>query len=149
MPQSLSKILVHLIFSTKDREPSITEAVRPRLHAYMAGILVNLKSPSLQVGGAADHVHSLVLLGRTISQAELVEQLKKSSSKWMKAEGGVPRFAWQGGYGAFSVSESHADAVIRYIQAQPEHHRTMTFQEEFRKFLERYKLAYEESYVWG
>jgi putative transposase len=148
MPQSLSKVLVHLIFSTKNREPNIAEAVRPRLHAYLVGILDNLKSPSLQTGGVADHVHSLFALSRTISQADLVEELKKGSSKWMKVEGGVPTFTWQAGYGAFSIGESQADTVIRYIQNQAEHHRQVTFQEEFRKFLERYKVAYDEKYVW-
>jgi len=92
MPQSLSKVLVHLIFSTKHRELLIGLEIRPRLHAYLVGILDNLKSPSLRTGGVADHVHILFLLGRTISQAELVEQTKKSPSKWMKAEGGVPEF---------------------------------------------------------
>ena len=148
MPQSLSKVLVHLIFSTKHREPLIGPEIRPRLHAYLVGILDNLKSPSLQTGGVADHVHILFALGRTMSQADLVEEVKKSSSKWMKAEGGVPTFSWQAGYGAFSIGESQADAVIRYIQKQEEHHRKLTFQEELRKFLERYKVAYDERYVW-
>ena len=148
MPQSLSKVLVHLIFSTKHREPLIGPEIRPRLHAYMVGILDNLKSPSLQTGGVADHVHILCLLSRTISQAELVEEVKKSSSKWMKAEGGVPGFSWQAGYGAFSIGESQADTVIKYIQNQEEHHRKVTFQDEFLNFLERYKVAYDERYVW-
>jgi REP element-mobilizing transposase RayT len=148
MPQSLSKVLVHLIFSTKNREPLIVPETRPRLHAYFVGILDNLKSPSLQTGGVADHVHILFALCRTISQAELVMELKKSSSKWMKADGGVPCFSWQAGYGVFSVSESQADAVITYIQHQEDHHRRITFQDEFRKFLERYKVAYDERYVW-
>ncbi len=148
MPQSLSKVLVHLIFSTKHREPLIGAEIRPRLHAYLVGILHNLKSPSLQTGGVVDHVHVLCALGRTISQAELVEELKKRSSKWMKAEGKVPGFTWQAGYGAFSIGESQADTVIRYIQNQPEHHRKVTFQEEFRKFLARYRVAYDEQYVW-
>ena len=147
MPQSLSKVLVHLIFSTKHREPLIGSQIRPRLHAYLVGILDNLKSPSLQAGGVADHVHILFALARTISQADLVEEVKKGSSKWMKTEG-VPTFSWQAGYGAFSVGESQADTVIRYIQNQEHHHRKMTFQEEFRKFLERYKIAYDERYVW-
>ena len=147
MPQSLSKVLVHLIFSTKHREPLIGLQIRPRLHAYLVGILDNLKSPSLQAGGVADHVHILFALARTISQADLVEEVKKGSSKWMKTEG-VPTFSWQAGYGAFSVGESQADTVIRYIQNQEHHHRKMTFQEEFRKFLERYKIAYDERYVW-
>jgi len=148
MPQSLSKILVHLIFSTKHREPLIHPELRPRLYANIVGILDNLKSPSLQTGGVADHVHTLFALGRTISPAEVVEQVKKSSSKWMKADGGVPGFSWQAGYGAFSIGESQADDVIRYIQNQEEHHRKVTFQDEFRKFLERYKVAHDERYVW-
>ena len=121
--------------------------IRPRLHAYLAGILDKLKSPSLQTGGVADHVHILFALGRTMSQADVVEEVKKSSSKWMKAEGCVPAFSWQAGYGAFSIGESQADMVIHYIQNQEEHHRTVKFQEEFRKFLERYKIPYDECYV--
>ena len=93
-------------------------------------------------------MHSLCALSRTISQADLLEELKKSSSKWMKAEGGAAGFSWQAGYGAFSIGESQADTVIRYIQNQEEHHRRITFQDEFRKFLERYKVAYDERYVW-
>jgi REP element-mobilizing transposase RayT len=148
MPQSLSKVLVHLVFSTKHREPLIGPEARPRLHAYLVGILDNLKSPSLQTGGVGDHVHILCALSRTISQADLVEEVKKSSSKWMKAEGGVPGFTWQAGYGAFSIGESQADTVIRYIQNQEEHHRKVTYQEECRRFLERYKVTYDERYVW-
>lgn len=148
MPQSLSRVLVHLIFSTKHREPLIGPGIRPRLHAYIVGTLDNLKSPSLQTGGVADHVHSLLLLRRTISQADLIEEVKKSSSKWMKAEGGVSGFSWQAGYGAFSIGESQADTVIHYIQNQEEHHRKVTFQDEFRQFLEKYKVAYDERYVW-
>jgi REP element-mobilizing transposase RayT len=148
MPQSLSKVLVHLIFSTKHREPLIGPEIGSRLHGYMVGILDNLTSPSLQTSGVADHVHILFALGRTISQAELVEEVKKSSSKWMKTDAGVPGFSWQAGYGAFSIGESQADAVIRYIQNQEEHHRKVTFQDEFRQFLERYKIAYDKRYVW-
>ena len=103
MPQSLSRILVHLIFSTKHREPLIAPIIRPRLRACLVGILNNLKSPSLQTGGVSDHVHVLCALSRTISPADLLEEVKKSSSKWMKADGGVPGFSWQAGYGAFSV----------------------------------------------
>ncbi len=147
MPQSLSKVLVHLIFSTKHRQPLISEVIRPRLHAYMVGVLDNLKSPSIQTGGTSDHVHSLCILSRTISQADLIEELKKSSSKWMKAEG-VLAFSWQAGYGVFSIGESQTGALIRYIQNQEEHHRKVTFQEELRKFLDRYKVAYDERYLW-
>jgi putative transposase len=148
MPQSLSKVLVHLIFSTKHREPIIEEAIRSRLYAYVVGILDNLKSPSLQTGGARDHVHILFALGRTVSQAEVVEEVKKGSSKWMKADGGVPGFSWQAGYGAFSVGESQVETVIAYIQNQEQHHKNLTFQEEFRRFLDRYRVVYDERYVW-
>ena len=148
MPQSLAKVLVHLIFSTKHRQALIDQAVRPRLHAYIVGILDNLKSPSLQTGGVADHLHSLFILSRTISQAEVVEEVKKSSSKWMKAEGNVPEFAWQAGYGTFSIGESQVDTVIHYIQNQEQHHQKISFQDEFRRFLERYRIAYDERYVW-
>jgi putative transposase len=147
MPQSLSKVLVHLIFSTKHREPSIGEVIRPRLHAYLVGSLDNLKSPSIQTGGTSDHVHSLCTLSRTLSLADLVEELKKGSSKWRKAQG-VPTFSWQAGYGAFSIGESQAEALIGYIQNQEEHHRKVSFQEESRKFLERYRVAFDERYVW-
>lgn len=148
MPQSLSRVLVHLIFSTKNREPMIGTDIRPRLHGYIVGILEHLKSPSIQTGSVADHVHILFALGRTTTQAEIVEEVKKSSSKWMKADGGVPEFSWQAGYGAFSVSESQVETVIRYIQNQEEHHRKVTFQDEYRKFLERHQVPYGERYVW-
>jgi len=105
MPQSLSKLLVHLIFSTKNRESLIREPVRPNLHAYLVGIHANLKCPSLQTGGTNDHVHILFILARTSAMSEVVEEVKKSSSKWMKTQG-VPAFAWQAGYGAFSIGES-------------------------------------------
>jgi REP element-mobilizing transposase RayT len=147
MPQSLSKILVHLIFSTKHREPTIPDALRPQLHAYLAGILNNLQCPSLQTGGTADHVHILFALARTVPVSEVVEEVKKSSSKWMKAQG-VQRFAWQAGYGAFSVSESQAATVVRYIQRQDDHHRRMSFQEEYRRFLQKYRVPFDERYVW-
>lgn len=149
MPQSLSRVLIHLVFSTKNREPIIAPGIRPRLHGYIVGILDQLKSPSIQTGGVADHVHILFALGRTTTQAEIVEEVKKNSSKWMKADGGVPGFSWQAGYGAFSIGESQVETAVRYIQNQEEHHRKVTFQEEYRKFLERYKISYDEKYVWA
>jgi REP element-mobilizing transposase RayT len=147
MPQSLAKILVHLIFSTKQREPTISELVRPHLHAYLVGILANLKCPSLQTGGTGDHVHILFALGRTVTVSDVVEEVKKGSSKWMKTQD-VPTFTWQAGYGAFSVGESQAETVVHYIQRQEQHHQRLSFQEEFRRFLERYRVAYDERYVW-
>lgn len=93
-------------------------------------------------------VYSLFALARTISQAEVVEEVKRGSSKWMKADGGVPGFTWQAGYSAFSIGESQVESVIAYIQNQEQHHQKLTFQEEFRRFLDRYRLAYDERYVW-
>ncbi|MES2982680.1 MAG: IS200/IS605 family transposase [Verrucomicrobiota bacterium] len=148
MPQSLSNILVHLVFSTKNREALISKDIRQRLHGYMVGILDHLKSPSIQTGGVEDHVHILFSLNRTTTIAEVVEEVKKGSSKWMKAEGGVKEFSWQSGYGAFSIGESQVETVVRYIQNQEEHHKKITFEQEYRKFLERYKVTYDEKYVW-
>jgi len=147
MPQSLAKVLVHLVFSTKNRERLVPRDFLPNLHAYLVGTLANLKSPSLQTGGTPDHVHTLFNLGRTVALSEVVEELKKSSSKWMKTQG-VPTFAWQAGYGAFSVSESQVAAVVRYIQNQEEHHRVVSFQEEVRRFLDEHRIAYDERYIW-
>ena len=148
MPQSLSNILVHLVFSTKNREPLIYTAIRSRLHAYIVGILDQLNAPSIRVGGVADHVHILFVLGRTNSIAEIVEEVKKSSSKWMKITGEVTEFSWQAGYGAFSIGESQVETLIQYIDNQEEHHRKISFQDEYRKFLQRYKISYDEKYVW-
>jgi putative transposase len=148
MPQSLAKILVHLIFSTKNRDPTISLHVRPELHAYVVGILDNLRCPALQVGGTADHIHTLFALGRTLTVAEVVEEAKTGSSKWMKRHAGVESFAWQAGYGAFSVGQSQASAVVRYIQQQEQHHRRISFQDELRQFFQRYDVLHDERYVW-
>jgi putative transposase len=149
MPQSLARILVHLIFSTKNRDPVLNPEVRAELHPYLADVLREDGCPSLQVGGVEDHVHLLLGLSRTRTVAQVVENVKTSSSKWMKIQGAAfSEFHWQAGYGAFSVSQSNADAVILYIRNQEEHHRKMTFQEEYRRFLKMYQVAYNEEYVW-
>jgi len=147
MPQSLASVLIHLIFSTKNREPTIPRELISKLHAYIAGILDNLQCPSLRTGGVADHIHTLFSLHRTAAIAEVVEEVKKGSSKWMKTQG-VPQFTWQAGYAAFSVSESQKAVVIRYIEQQEEHHKRHSFQEEVRTFLTRHGVAYDERYVW-
>jgi putative transposase len=147
MTQSLAKILVHVIFSTKNRDPLIPADARPELHAYIVGILANLRCPALQVGGTADHVHVLFSLGRTTTIADTLEETKKSSSKWMKRQG-VNGFSWQAGYGAFSIGQSQVSAVVRYIQQQEQHHRRLTFQDELRQFFKRYGVSYDERYVW-
>ncbi len=149
MPQSLSRILVHLIFSTKNRDPVLTPEIRAELHPYLAVALREDGCPALQIGGVEDHVHALFGLSRTRTVAQVVETVKTSSSKWLKTKGtAFARFHWQTGYGAFSVSQSNAGAVVRYIQNQAEHHQKVTFQEEYRRFLKRYQIAYDESYVW-
>jgi len=149
MPQSLSRVIIHIIFSTKDREASLDSEVRPRLHAYLATICRDLGGEAFRVGGVADHVHILTTLPRTASQADMVEAVKKTSSKWIK--GLAPkyrRFYWQRGYGAFSVSPSQLDAVIEYVEHQEEHHRLRSFQEEYREFLHKHGVEFDERYVW-
>lgn len=149
MPQSLSRVLVHLVFSTKHRERFLTPSIQKELHPYLAGTLDRIDCPSLQVGGVEDHVHLLFGLSRTRTVAEVVEKLKTSSSKWLKAkEARFAAFHWQSGYGAFSVSQSDAGKVVDYIRNQEEHHRKLTFQDEYRRLLERYRVSFDERYVW-
>ena len=149
MPQSLSRILIHLVFSTKNRERVLTSSVRTELHPYLAGTLDNIECPSLQVGGMEDHVHLFFGLSRTRTIADVVEMVKTSSSKWIKTKAAeFVEFHWQSGYSAFSVSQSDADTVVAYIRNQTQHHQKMTFQEEYRRLLERYQVAFDEKYVW-
>jgi REP element-mobilizing transposase RayT len=149
MPQSLARILVHLIFSTKDRAAVLAPAVRPELQAYFVGILANLDCPCLEVGCVADHAHLLFVLHRTLSAARAVEEVKKGSSKWLKTRAPAMRnFHWQNGYGAFSVSPSSEGRVRAYLLNQEAHHRKVTFQDEFREFLHRHGVPFDERYVW-
>ena len=148
MPQSLSEILLHIVFSTRDRVPLIPAELQPSLHAYLAGICRTAGCEGLRVGGVADHVHLAVRLSRTLAVATLIEDLKTTSSKWIKTQSGENGFSWQRGYGAFSIGYSQLPALLRYIDAQPEHHRTRTFQEEYRALLQRYAIAFDERYVW-
>jgi putative transposase len=149
MPQSLSRILVHLVFSTKNQAPVLNPEIRAELHPYLAVVLRDDECPPLQVGGVEDHVHLLFGLSRTRTVAQVVEAVKTSSSKWIKTKGSAfSEFHWQAGYGAFSVSQSHTEAVVRYIQNQCKHHEKVTFQEEFRELLRRYQIEYDERYVW-
>lgn len=149
MPQSLSSILIHLIFSTKNREPFITPILEKELHPYVVTIFRDLKSPSLAINGTSDHIHILCSLSRVIKIADLVEEVKTNSSKWIKTKGRVfENFHWQRGYGAFSIGQSQVTAVKRYIARQRLHHQRVTFQEEYRKFLKSYGIDYEERYAW-
>ena len=149
MPQSLAKIYVHLIFSTKNREPLLDREIQIELASYLGGALNNLDCQPIEIGGAKDHADVLCCLSKNLSVSKLIEEIKSGSSKWVKTKGShFAQFHWQNGYGAFSVSQSHLNAVIQYIRQQEEHHRKVTFQEEFREFLERYRVAYDERYVW-
>ena len=149
MPQSLSSILIHLIFSTKNREPFLSPEIEAELYPYIASIFKVMKSPALIIDGASDHVHTLFSLSRVVTIADLVEEVKTESSKWIKTKGREFRnFHWQSGYGAFSIAQSQIPTVKRYIGRQKEHHRRMTFQDEYRKFLKAYDVKYDERYVW-
>ena len=149
MPQSLAKIYIHLVFSTKNREPFLTDTVRDDLHAYMATSLNNLQCPVVLMNSIGDHIHILFRLSRTITISSAVEEVKKLSSKWLKTQSTtLQSFAWQNGYGAFSVSESNVPAVCEYIANQREHHRINTFQDEYRAMLKRHGIQYDERYVW-
>jgi REP element-mobilizing transposase RayT len=149
MSQSLAKILVHFVFSTKHREPLITDSVRDDLHAYIGGIVGNISGTLLGAGSVEDHIHLLISHPRTKSPAEVVEAVKKGSSIWIKDQGmRFQNFHWQSGYGAFSISPSHRPALEAYFAAQREHHRVVTFQDEFRRLLEKYEIPYDETYVW-
>ena len=149
MPQSLSKVVIHIIFSTKNREPWLDSAIRPRMHSYLATICRDLGGEALRVGGVGDHDHILTTLPRTLSQAALIEQIKKPSSKWIKAlETRYRGFFWQRGYGVFSVSQNQLEALLQYVQRQEEHHRTHTFQEEYRELLRRHNIEFDEQYMW-
>jgi REP element-mobilizing transposase RayT len=150
MPQSLARISIHLIFSTKDREPFLRDSsLRSEMHRILAGILKKSNCPPLLVNGVDNHVHLLFALGREQRLSDLVKELKRQSSVWLKTK--YPEreaFTWQSGYAAFSVSHSQEPVVQKYIANQEEHHRQTTFQEEIREFLQRHDVDFDERYVW-
>ncbi|HLN33155.1 MAG TPA: transposase [Gemmataceae bacterium] len=150
MSQSLTQNYLHIVFSTKNREPYLRDKrFQARVHAYLAGICEGLDSPCLQAGGVADHVHILCRLAKTIAVADLIRELKRDSTKWIKLEASdLAEFHWQGGYGAFSISPAHVDALIGYIRNQEKHHTRETFQEEFRRLCKKYGVDLDERYAW-
>ncbi|MFN3409242.1 MAG: IS200/IS605 family transposase [Limisphaerales bacterium] len=150
MPQSLAKILVHTVFSTKERRPFLRDpALREELHRYLGGILLHHDCHPLIIGGVEDHVHILSTLSRTETASELVKEVKRGSSLWLKTKGPDLRdFAWQNGYGMFSIGFSQVTVVRKYIADQEQHHRKVTFQDEFRELLQRYEIEFDERYVW-
>ena len=150
MPQSLSQIYLHLVFSTKGRRRYLQDqALRTELHNYLGGTCRNLECPSLCIGGVEDHVHILCRLSRTVTVAELVRELERESSKWLKAKSPeLSDFHWQDGYGAFSISPGHVEKLKEYIATQEKHHHEESFQDEFRRLLRLYGIEWDERYVW-
>ena len=148
MPQSFGSLHCHIVFSTKNRAPLITAELQPRLFEYIGGILRNHSSKLIAAGGMPDHVHLLVSLGRTVAVADALRVVKSNSSGWLHEEIGLKEFHWQDGYGAFAVSYSNVDQVKAYLAKQADHHRRMTFQDEFRELLRRHELEWDERYVW-
>lgn len=150
MAQTLVKLLLHVVFSTKERRPSILSEVEDELYRYMAGTLRNLQSPCFAAGGTANHVHLLISQSKNIALSHLMEELKKSSSKWIKTKGtSLEYFGWQDGYGAFSVGESQIDLVKRYIAGQKERHKKQTFEQELTALLQKYRIPYDDRYLWS
>lgn len=149
MPQSLAFVLVHLVFSTKDRRPLLDGTIRPEMHVYLASVLSGSENVCVRVGGVADHVHVAMFLARTESISRVVERLKVSSSKWVKTKGPeFARFGWQRGYAAFSVGLSDRAALVRYIDGQAEHHQRRDFQAEMRAMFVKYGVGFDERFVW-
>ena len=149
MAQSLSNVYIHLIFSTKERRRWLTDEIRQDLHSYMATVLKNIQCPATIINSVEDHIHLLFKLHRTTTQSKVVEDIKKHSSKWLKSQSpDLALFSWQSGYGAFSVSESNLPQVSKYIERQKEHHQSHTFQDEYRAFLQRHRITYDEHYLW-
>lgn len=147
MAQSLSRVIIHVVFSTKKRAPFINNDIHSHLHAYLATIIRDMDSFAYRVGGTNDHVHIACTLPRTLSQSDFVKNLKITSSTWIK-EQGINKFYWQNGYGIFSIGQSQLSQLLHYIDNQIGHHKKMTFQEEYREFLKKYEIDYDEAYVW-
>ncbi len=149
MGQSLVQNYIHIVFSTKHREPLIKPPYENELHSYIAGTCKNLDCQPVKIGGYTDHVHILCMLSKKIALVNLLEEVKTHSSKWMKTKDEALKiFYWQGGYGAFSVNPSQVDTIITYINNQHLHHSKKTFQDEYRAFLKKYNVVYDERYVW-
>ncbi len=149
MPQSLSKVYVHIIFSTKNRQNLIDDSIEASLYEYLGGICKGLECNPVKVGGHKNHVHVLCLLSRKVAQMKLLEGIKKQSSKWIKTKGqAYSNFYWQDGYGIFSINPTETDKVIDYIQLQQEHHKHKSFQDEFIAFLKKYQVEYDDRYIW-
>jgi putative transposase len=149
MSQSLARLHVHLVFSTKNRESLLLDSFRDSLHRYLATVLQSRGCPPVLINSLEDHIHILFELSRTVTLSDSVEFIKTTSSKWIKSQGREhSKFAWQTGYGAFAVSESNVAAVSKYIANQKDHHRKKSFQDEYRAFLKRHNISFDEKYLW-
>ena len=149
MPQSYTCLHYHLVFSTRGREPTITPVIRPRLWEYLGGAVRSEHGIPIQIGGTADHVHMFVTLRQHDALADFMRQVKANSSKWVhETFPDAGAFWWQGGYGAFTVSHSGIEAVRTYILNQEEHHRSRTYEDEFREMLTRHGVEFDEKYLW-
>ncbi|MEO5893909.1 MAG: IS200/IS605 family transposase [Ferruginibacter sp.] len=149
MSQSLVANYIHITFSTKHRQPFIQAPYEEKLHKYLSGICNKMECDLIKIGGFTDHIHILCKLSKKITLIKLLEELKSHSSKWMKTkDGSLANFYWQDGYGAFSVNPSEIEKVILYIGNQHEHHKKINFQNEYRAFLKKYQVVYDERYVW-
>jgi len=149
MPQSLVRNLIHVVFSTKNRVDLIMPEIESDLFGYIHGIVENNKSKLIVANGTENHIHLLISIGKTISISELVGDIKRDSSSWIKKQGKeFSQFYWQEGYGAFSVGQTEDELVMKYIDAQKEHHKTKDYKTEFRGFLKKYNIEYDEKYVW-
>jgi putative transposase len=150
MPQSLVQVYLHIVFSTKNRHPFLTDkSLREKLYAYMSGICKNLGCPSLRIGGVEEHVHLLTRHSKTMSISDFLHDLKISSSTWVKTlDSSLANFHWQNGYGAFSISPVHVENVKTYILNQEEHHKKESFKDEFRRLCKKYGVEIDERYVW-
>lgn len=149
MPQSLSAVYIHLVFSTKGRRPFLRDIeIRTATHGYLGGISKQLGCAPIVTGGMEDHVHLLARMSRTVTQAEWVKELERVSNLWVKKQFSIRDFEWQGGYADFSVSASNLDRVKKYIERQEEHHRKFSFQNELRSLLRKHHVEWDEKYVW-
>ncbi|RYF15131.1 MAG: IS200/IS605 family transposase [Flavobacteriales bacterium] len=149
MSQSLSKLYVHIVFHTKYNQPLIQPEVETELYAYIGGVIKENQSVPIKINSTADHIHILATMSKNIALSKFVEEIKRNSSRWIKTKGPVYKnFAWQGGYGGFSVSPSVLERVKRYIENQKEHHKKVSFKDEYRQFLNEHGIPYDEDHLW-
>jgi REP element-mobilizing transposase RayT len=149
MAQSLAQVYLHIIFSTKGREALLLPRIQPELFAYLGGVCHQLDCPPIKIGGYLDHVHILCKLSRKVPIMRVVEGVKSNSSRWLKIQDELlSSFAWQNGYGAFSVSPTRYQGLVKYIANQHVHHQDISFQAEYREILKQHEIEFDEKYVW-